>query len=182
MLKNYLKIALRNILKHKFFSLINILGMTVGITACLLIILYIKDELNYDRFHANADRMYQVGLHGKIGTQDVRVSNTCPPLAQALVDEIPEIASATRISPFFGQAIVKLEEKAFVEEGVVFADSNFFDFFSFHLLEGDAQTALKEPNAVVLTEKMARKYFSSGPALGKLLIIGLDILQGIDVT
>src|SRR5580704_13829531 len=98
MINNYLKVALRNILKHKFFSAINILGMTVGITACLLIILYIKDELSYDRFHANADRIYLVGLHGKIGGQDIRAASTCPPLSFAMVHEIPEVEEATRIA------------------------------------------------------------------------------------
>ncbi len=172
MIRNYLKVALRNIFKHKFFSAINILGMTVGITACLLIILYVKDELSYDRFHAHADRIYQVGLHGKIGGQDIRVSNTCPPLAVAMVEAIPEVESATRISQYFGEVIVKLDDKSFIEDKVFFADSNFFDFFSFHLMEGDAKTALKEPNSVVLTPKMAGKYFPSGQALGKLLVIG----------
>ncbi len=129
MIRNYLKVALRNILKHKFFSAINILGMTVGITACLLIILYIKDELSFDRFHAHSYRIYQVGLHGKIGGQDVRVANTCPPLSAALVNEVPEVEQATRISPYFGEVIVKLDDKSFVEEKVLFADSNFFSFF-----------------------------------------------------
>ncbi|HMI64908.1 MAG TPA: ABC transporter permease, partial [Cyclobacteriaceae bacterium] len=172
MIRNYLKVALRNIFKHKFFSAINILGMTVGITACLLIILYVKDELSYDRFHAHADRIYQVGLHGKIGGQDIRVSNTCPPLAVAMVEAIPEVESATRISNYFGEVIVKLDDKSFIEDKVFFVDSNFFDFFSFRLIEGDAKTALKEPNSVVLTPKMAGKYFPSGQALGKLLVIG----------
>src|SRR5260221_4255789 len=98
MIRNYLKVALRNIFKHKFFSAINILGMTVGITACLLIILYVKDELSYDRFHAHADRIYQVGLNGKIAGQDIRVSNTCPPLAGAMGEAIPDVEIATRIS------------------------------------------------------------------------------------
>ncbi len=172
MLKNYFKVAVRNILKHKFFSAINILGMTVGITACLLIILYIKDELSYDRFHAKANRIYQVDLHGKIGGQDIHVANTCPPLAAALIAEVPEVEDATRISPYFGEVIVKLDEKSFVEDKVLFADSNFFNFFSFRLLQGDAKTSLKEPNSVVLTEKMARKYFGTNAALGKLLVIG----------
>jgi putative ABC transport system permease protein len=174
MFSNYLKVALRNIRKHKFFAAINILGMTVGITACLLIILYVKDELSYDRFHTNARRMYQVGLHGKIGGQDVTTANTCPPLAAAMVAEIPEVESATRIGPFFGQIIVKLEDRSFLEERIFFADSNFFDFFSFRLLEGNPKTVLKEPNTVVLTEKMVKKYFGDGPALGKLLVIGND--------
>jgi putative ABC transport system permease protein len=81
---NYFTIAIRNILKRKFFTSINILGMTVGITSCLLIALYVIDEFSYDRFHANADRIYQVGLHKKIGTQDERSASTCPPLADAM--------------------------------------------------------------------------------------------------
>ena len=98
MLKNYFTIALRNIRKHKFFSAINILGMTIGITSCLFITLYVINEFSYDRFHANADRIYQVGLHGKIGGQDVRVTNTCPPMATALVADIPEVETATRLN------------------------------------------------------------------------------------
>ena len=128
--------------------------------------------MSYDGFHDHADRIYQVGLHGKIGAQDIHTSNTCPPLAHALADEVPEVESATRIAQYFGQAVVKLDDQAFVEEKVFFADSNFFSFFSFRLLEGDEKTALAEPNSVVLTEKMARKYFPSGPALGRMLTIG----------
>src|SRR5690348_9331235 len=100
MLSNYFKVAIRNILKYKFFSAINILGMTIGITACLLIILYVSDELSYDRFHEKADRMYQVGLHGKIGGQDVRTSTTCPPMAAIIVDEVSGIEEATRVADF----------------------------------------------------------------------------------
>ena len=174
MLQNYFKVALRNILKYKFFSAINILGMTIGLTACLMIILYVVDELSFDRFHKNANRIYQVGLHGKIGGQDLRVANTCPPLAQAMVNEIPEVEAATRIASWFGQPAVKYEDKSFAEEKMFFADSNFFDFFSFRLLEGDPKTALKEPNTVVLTPGMAIKYFGDEPALGKMLTIGAD--------
>jgi putative ABC transport system permease protein len=174
MFKNYFKVAVRNILKHKFFSAINILGMTTGITASLLIILYITDELSYDTFHANADRIYQVGLHGKLGGQDIRTSNTCPPIAAAMVAEIPEVAAATRVTPRFGRPPVKYEDKVFTEDKVFFADSNFFEFFSFHLKEGDIKNALKEPNTVVLTEEMVKKYFGNEPAMGKILAIGDD--------
>lgn len=171
MLKNYFKVALRNILKHKFFSVINILGMTIGLTACILIILYITDELSYDRFHVHADRMYQVGLHGKIAGQDIRTSNTCPPLARAMADEIPDVEASTRIAEFWG-SVVKYEDKAFTEERVYYADSNFFRFFTFELLEGDPLTALKEPQSVVLTQHMAEKYFGEEEAMGKLIVIG----------
>jgi putative ABC transport system permease protein len=174
MLRNYFKVALRNILKHKFFSMINILGMTIGITACLLIILYVSDELSYDKFHAHADRIYQVGLHGKIGGQDIKTANTCPPMAAALVSEIPEVEAATRVTPAYGRPAVKFEDKVFSEEKVFFADSNFFEFFSFKLKNGDVKTVLKEPNTVVLTEDMAVKYFGAADPLGKILVIGSD--------
>ncbi|HEX5169810.1 MAG TPA: ABC transporter permease [Cyclobacteriaceae bacterium] len=172
MLKNYLKVAIRNILKYKFFSAINILGMTLGVTACLFIILYVSDELNFDRFHEKADHIYQVGLHGRIAGQDIRTANTCPPLAEAMVNEIPDVAEATRIAPFWGQAIIKNEEKAFSQDDVYYADSNFFSLFSFQLLEGDSKTALQEPNSIVLTEDMVKKYFGDEPVLGKLLTVG----------
>lgn len=174
MLKNYFNVAVRNILKHKFFSAINILGMTIGVTACLLIILYIKDELSFDKFHANAERIYQVGLHGKVGGQDLRVANTCPPLAEALMNDVPEVESTTRIVPFFGKPMIRYNETTLTEEKVFFADSNFFEFFSFKLLEGDIKTALKEPNTVVFTQEMATKYFGKEQAVGKLVVIGND--------
>lgn len=174
MLHNYFKIALRNISKHKLFSGINILGMSTGIAACLLILLYVVDELSYDRFHAHADRIYQVGLHAKIGDQDVNVANTCPPMAQTLVAEVPGVEQATRIASFWGTPTVKYEDKVFTEDKLFHADSNFFNFFSYTLVEGDPGTALLEPNSVVLTKSIAVKYFGNGSALGKLMTIGGD--------
>src|SRR5918993_300568 len=115
MLRNYINVAIRNILKHKFFSFINIIGMTIGITACLLIAIYVNDELSYDRFHAHADRIYQVNLHGRMAGQDINTSNTCPPMAQALIADIPEVEAATRLRAFYGMAI-KNEEKVFTED------------------------------------------------------------------
>jgi putative ABC transport system permease protein len=171
MLKNYLKVAIRNILKHKFYSTINVLGMTMGVTACILIVLYVVDELSYDRFHANADRIYQVGLHGKIGGQEIRTTNTCPPLWRAMAEEIPDVESTTRIAEFWG-SVVKYGDQAFNEDRVFYADSNFFDFFSFKLLSGNPRTSLKDPQSVVITEDMAAKYFGDEPPLGKMMIIG----------
>ena len=139
-------------MKYKFFSAINILGMSIGIASCLLILLYVVDELSFDRFHANADRIYQVGLHAKIGDQDLTVANTPPPMAETFVDEIPGVVAATRIGNFWGTPSLKYEDKAFTEEKVFHADSNFFEFFSYKLIEGDPKTALKEPNTSVLTE------------------------------
>jgi len=173
MIKNYFTIAFRNIVKHKLFAGINILGMTIGVTSCLLIVLYIADELSYDRFHANVDRIYQVGLHGKIGGQDIVTANTCPPMAAALVADIPEVEASTRLEAN-GQLVIKTGDNSFVEERTFYADSNFFEFFSFKLLEGDVKKALAEPNSLVLSESSAKKIFGKEPALGKLVTVGTD--------
>ncbi len=174
MFKNYLKVAFRNIVKHKFFSFINILGMTIGVTACLLIALYVSDELSYDRFHEHAARIYQVGLHAKIGGQDITTSTTCPPMADAFVKEIPGVEQSTRIADMWGSGVVKYEPNnlMFTEELLFYADSNFFDFFSFKLIEGDPKKALLEPNSVVLTKSMEVKYFGTESGMDKLLSIG----------
>ena len=174
MFKNYYKVAIRNIMKYKMFSAINILGMTIGITSCLMIMLYVTHELSYDNFHDDADRIFQVGLNGKLGGQDIRVANTCPPMAEALVADIPEVESSTRIAPMFGQPVVRNGEKIFSEEKVFFADSNFFEFFSYKLREGDIKEVLREPNTVVLTERIAIKYFGNENPIGGLLVIGND--------
>lgn len=173
MIRNYFKVAVRNILKYKFFSAINIFGMSIGITSCLLIILYVTNELSYDTFHLDADRIYQVGLHGKLGGQDIQVANTCPPMAAALVADIPEVEEATRIY-LWSQPVVKNGSKIFTEEKVFYVDSNFFEFFSYVLKEGDIKTALKEPNTLVLTERTAKKYFGDENPVGKLLVVGDD--------
>lgn len=174
MFKNYLKVAFRNILKQKFFSMINILGMTIGVTACLLIALYVTDELSYDRFHDRADRIYQIGLHAKIGGQDIMTSTTCPPMADAFAKEIPGVEQSTRIADVWGSGVVKYEPSnlMFTEELLFYADSNFFDFFSFKLIKGDPKKALLEPNSVVLTRSMETKYFGDESGMGKLLSIG----------
>ena len=146
--------------------------MTIGLAACFLIILYVADELSYDRFHSNGDRIYQVGLRAIIAGQDIRVANTCPPMAAALVAEIPEIESATRVAPYWGRPAVKYEDKVLTEEKVFYADSNFFEFFTFVLKEGEIKQALKEPNTVVLTEEMEKKYFGTESGMNKLIVIG----------
>ncbi|CAN5322300.1 ABC transporter permease [soil metagenome] len=180
MLKNYFTVAVRNILKYKFFSAINIFGMTIGIASCLLIMIYVTNELSYDNFHKDGDRIYQVGLHGKIGGQDIMTSTTCPPMAAALVADIAEVESATRIAQM-GSPVLKNGEKVFTEEKVFYVDSNFFQFFSYRLKEGDVKTVLKDPNTVVLTERMAKKYFGEENPIGKLLTIG-DKNQTYKVT
>jgi len=174
MLRNYFTIAIRNILKYKLFSAINIAGLTVGVAACLFIFIYIKDELSYDRFHKDADQIYRVGLIGRMAGQEFNVSNSCYPVGPAMKDEIPGITDYTRIWPASNTVVFAFEDKSFSEKKVFYADSNFFSFFSFELIEGDASTVLTEPNAVVLTEDLATKYFGTENPVGKLLTIGPD--------
>lgn len=174
MLKNYFKVALRNLFKHKFFSAINIFGLTVGITSCLLIFIYVTDELSYDRFHAHAENLYRVGLHGKIAGQEIYTTNSSLPVGPAMKNEIPGVEGMTRVLPLRSTGVLfKNEDKIFTEKDVCYADSNFFKFFSFKLIEGDKETLLKEPKSVVITPSLAKKYFDGSP-LGKTLIIGND--------
>ncbi len=174
MLKNYFTIAIRNILKYRFFSAINIAGLTVGVAACLYIFIYVKDELSYDRFHKDADQIYRVGLMGKMASQEFNVSNSCYPVGSTMKEEIPGITDYTRIWPASNTVVFAFEDKSFSEKKVFYADSNFFSFFSFELVEGDANTMLTDPNSVVLTEDLAKKYFGNETPVGKLLTIGPD--------
>ena len=179
MFKNYFTVALRNIRKHSFFSSINILGLAVGVAVCLFILLYVTDELSYDKFHKDAGKIYRIGLHGKIAGQEINTANSCPPLASAMVTDIPGVEEATRINRR-DNVVFKYEAKSFTEDRVFHADSNFFEFFTFELLEGDPNTALREPNSIVLTTELAKKYFD-GAALGKLITIG-NSNQSMKVT
>jgi putative ABC transport system permease protein len=173
MFRNYLKVAFRNILKHKFYSALNIAGLAFGLTACFLIGLYIFDDLSYDTFHKDATNVYRIGLMGKIAGQEINTSSSCSPLAQTMVADIPGVEQATRINGE-GNLVMKFGDKALVEQDVIYADSNFFEFFTFELLEGDAHTALKEPNTLVLTKEAATRYFGDESALGKIMTVGND--------
>jgi len=173
MIRNYFKVALRNILKQKFYSLINILGLTIGIVATLFIILYVTDELSFDRFNSNIERMYRVGLNGRLAGQEVHVNYTPPPLATAMVNEVPGVEQSLRIWEW-GDVVIRYEDKVFTEDLIFHADSNFFKFFSFQLLEGDPVTALKEPNSIVLSESMANKFFGDGEKLGRIITFSND--------
>ena len=176
MFRNNLKIAFRNLKKQKFYAFVNIFGLTIGIAATLLIVLYIADELSFDRFHKKADDIYRVWVNAVISEQPTAIATTCGPLATTAVAEFPEIDEAVRFS-VKTNVVVAYEDRSFTERNLLLADSNFFKVFSFELLQGDPETLLKDPNKVVLTESMATKYFSytgrgdSSP-LGRSLQIG----------
>jgi len=141
MLRNIFKVAFRNLLKDRFYSFLNIIGLSIGITASLLILLYIVDELSYDDFHTDANRIYRVSAMGKFGeTEIVRMAVTGAPLADGLLKHIPEIETATRINT--GVIIFNHNDEIFKEVNVLYADSTFFDIFSFPLSEGNKKEVL----------------------------------------
>ncbi len=168
MLKNYFRIAIRNMKKFKTFSLINITGLSVGIASCILIFLYIQNELSYDKFYKRADQIYRVELHAVINNAKFNAAVTSAPLGEELYRDYPEVIDYTRIRNF-GYPVVRYKDKVFSEKKFFFADSTFFSVFSLPFIEGNPKTALSKPNSVVITESTAKKYFGSANPMGKIL-------------
>ncbi len=173
MFKNYLKIALRSLLKNKQFTTINILGLAFGLTACLLIVFYVVDELSYDRFNTKANRIYRINADIKFGGNASSYAITPPPLAGALKN-FPEVETTVRLLHDGGLRIKK-DNQNIQEDKVVYADACLFNVFTLPLIAGDTRTALAEPNTVVITESTAKKYFNSIQVLGKLLTINNNL-------
>lgn len=167
MLTNYIKIALRNMLKAKGYSAINILGLAVGLACCLLIVLFITDELSYDTHYANGDRLYRVYLNARVNNKDLVTVTTNSPLAAAMMKEVPEVETAGRLySP--GNFTIRYGEKIFNEERMYFADPTMLDIFSVTVRDGDVKN-FDQPNMIILSESMAKKYFSDENPIGKVL-------------
>ena len=169
MIRNYLKIAIRNLWKNKTFSFINIAGLAIGLTCFLLIALYVLDELCFDKYNANADRTYRINSDIRFGGADLHMPVTSDMMGQLLKKDYPQVEQYTRLYTFNGDKLIKKGNDYINEEHVGHADSTFFDVFTLPAIEGDTRTALNEPNTVVITESMAKKYFSSTQALGKNL-------------
>ncbi|MBE9509251.1 MAG: ABC transporter permease, partial [Bacteroidetes bacterium] len=175
---NYLKIAIRNIQRQKFYTFINITGLTIGFITSLLIVLYIVDEFSYDKFHNDAELIYRVNLFGRMSGQEFNSCYTSAPVAASFVEEIPEVEEVCRITQWEDITIEYIED-AYTEKTVLLADSNFFDFFSFNLLQGDPKTVLSKPFSLILTETAANKIFGyAGP--GDSSPIGQNLEFGID--
>ncbi|MCK6559030.1 ABC transporter permease [candidate division KSB1 bacterium] len=168
MFKNYLKIAFRNLRKHKGYSFLNIAGLAIGMTCCALIMLYVQHEASYDRFHQHAQRLYRVALDAGIGGRFIKSATTSAPMAATLVQELPEVENAGRFWPAH-RVLVSYGEKRVYEDHLIYADASILGMFSFPLVQGDPQTALAEPNSIVITEAMVEKYFGSEAPLGKVL-------------
>jgi putative ABC transport system permease protein len=176
MLRNYIKIAWRNLLRNKLNSSINIAGLAIGMTSFILIALYVQDELKYDRFLEKNDHIFQVALNGNMGDgQEFFIGKTPASVSTALVRNFPEVEYATRVyRP--GDLLIRSasEEKAFNEPKVLAVDSNFLQVFSFALKKGNRSTCLLEPNSIVLTEQTAQKYFGNSDPIGKTLLVNAD--------
>ena len=172
MLKNYFKISIRNLKKHKAYTFINVFGLAFGMACCIAIALFVQDELKYDRFYDNADRIYRVALDMSLQGQEIHTAYTSRPLGPTLRTDFPEVEHATRLwyDPY-GSMVVRYKDQRFPEEAVFFADSNFFDVFALPFVQGDPQTALREPYAIVLTASTALKYFGQDDPMGQVLTL-----------
>jgi putative ABC transport system permease protein len=174
MLRNYFKIAFRSLIKQKIYTAINVIGLAVSITACLLIVLYVKNELSYDEFFPNANRIYKMVLERKYPNHTTFYSVIPHSFAKSCQADFPEVERAMHLfGPNRNSVITyKVKEgdiKSFEEDDFLQADSSFFEFFDIELIKGDKKTALRSPNQVIISEKTAKKYFGEEEAMGKIL-------------
>jgi putative ABC transport system permease protein len=170
MIKSYIKVAIRNLLRNKVFSAINIAGLTIGLTCCLLMVLYLQHELSYDKFHPKGDRIARVIMEYSFGSSELTKGNfTSTKVFPAFKRNFPEVEDGVRCT--INGRIVKYGDKLFNEKRFMFADSTFFNLFGFKLLQGDPQSVLKAPKMVVLTNSAAHKYFGDEDPVGKTILV-----------
>jgi len=169
MIISYLKGFFRSLWRNKIYSLINILGLAIGIASCLLILSYVYHEIDYDKHHKNADNLYRVYFKGQMGGNYLEVATTGGSMGRILFDELPEVTNHTRLLHIPRSVLISYNDKNFYQEHIIYADSTFFDLFGYDFLRGDPQTALSESHSVVLTEKTANKYFGDEDPMGKML-------------
>ena len=170
MLLNYFKIAWRTLIRNKVFSAINIVGLAMGLATCLLISLYVLDELSYDRYNEKANRIVRVFFSGSMQGGTINEAHVMPPVAQTLKADYPEVEEATRLRAT-GSPSITVDDKTFRDETTAYVDSNFFQVFTLPLIQGDARTALLQPNTAVITRATAQKWFGSENPIGKLFTI-----------
>ncbi|MBK7873668.1 MAG: ABC transporter permease [Saprospiraceae bacterium] len=159
MLQNYFKIAFRNLMRHKVFSLVNLFGLTIGLACCLLIALFILDELSYDRYHEKADRIYRVtrSFLEKDGSVQLHLGHVAPPFGPLIKNDFKEVEEVVRILQTTRN--FRYEDKVFNEENVFLAEENLFKIFSIDVLKGNPDKALVDPFTVMVSDEMAKKYF-----------------------
>ncbi len=176
MFENFFKVAIRNILRQRVYSLINILGLAIGLSCSLLIMVFVMHELSYDQFHAKKDRIYRLCVKGKIGEAEMNMAFTSVPTGPAFDQEFPEIIESVRLEKW-NDVLFRYGEKIFVEDDLLWADSGFFKVFDFRLISGQPDQVLAEPRSIVLTETMAKKYFGDEEAVGKSINMGSDTTE-----
>src|SRR5579862_1306108 len=173
MFRNYFKTAIRNLLKNKGFTVINILGLSLGLATCLLIIFYVKDELSFDKYNVKADRIYRVDFEVKFGNNSNSYAAVAAPIAGELKKDFPSVEQAIRLRPLYENPTgyrVKKGNTSIQEKNIIYADAGLFDVFSFPMIDGNPVTALSEPNTVVITESTAKKYFNNPNVVGQSLV------------
>ncbi|MXW05974.1 MAG: FtsX-like permease family protein [Gemmatimonadetes bacterium] len=180
MIRNYLTVALRNLLRQPVYSLINIVGLAIGMAACMLIVLYIQDELSYDRYHPDADRIYRIVDDIESGGQTIRTAGSPLSWAPALKQDYPEVERFVRMRGTASSWLFHKEEMQFYEKKVIWAEDGLFDLFAIPLVAGDPNTALVEPFTIVISETMAAKYFGGEESMGQVL--GVDNTYDFKVT
>ena len=170
MIKNYLKIAVRNLWNNKGFSAINIAGLAIGLATCLLMLFYVTDELSYDKFNTKADRIYRVDGDIQFGGNHFVLAVAPDPMGPTLKKDFPQVEQYVRFRGY-GGLLVKKGNQNIAEDRVIYADSTLFDVFTLPMIQGDPKTALTAPNSVVITETTAKKYFNSMDVVGKNLVV-----------
>ena len=170
MIRNYITSALRTIWSHRGYAAINILGLAIGIAACFLMVLFIKHELSYDRFHRHADRMYRLNLEISAGSSNYHLADTPGPVGPALKETFPEVEVAARIKAP-GETLVAYGDERFEEQRFYYAEPEVLDIFSMEVVRGDARSTLATPESVLLTESSARKIFGEVDPVGEILRI-----------
>ncbi len=177
MFKNYLKIAFRNILRYKGYSFINIAGIAVGIACCLIILIFVQNELTYDSYHNDSERIYRIAAHRISNIGEFRMISTPGALAPTIKENYPQVELAVRIIPPFenkDNVLVQRNNTKFYETKIYFADPEIFQMFHIPFIQGNPATALNQPRNVILTENMVQKYFGNENPIGKTLKIELD--------
>ena len=169
MIRNYLKIAWRNLVRNKTFSLINIVGLAIGLACFIMIALYVADELSYDRYNEKADRIYRVNSDIVFGGNKLHLAVACDPMGATLKKDYPQVEEYVRFYTSGGSKLIKKGNEFINEDRVAHADSTLFNVFTLPAIAGDTKTALNEPNTVVITASAAKKYFGSTDVVGKTI-------------
>lgn len=171
MILNYIKIALRNCQKHKIYSFINALGLAVGMACCILVFMYVRQELSYDRYHKDGERIFRIAQKIRKEAAELDTARVATPLIPAIRESFPEVESAVRFQLATWDSLVEREETKFYEDWVMIAENDIFDVFTIPFIRGNPEKALERPATVVITEKIAQKYFGPADPVGQTLVL-----------